>query len=201
MSTPGAGGTVANNLAALGVKTVNVMVVVGEDGYAHELKQALSARGIAPDLLIGTESFSTFTYTKLLNATTGQEDLARIDFVNARDLPLDAEQSLLHAFRTHASRFDVIIVADQAEKLPCVNAVHRFAIFQVCFDDIFDLGVSRLAHLPNRLPQVQYFLVGGALCLFYLLLLSISEHAAFVIAYTIASAATIAARPWRSKPP
>lgn len=45
---------------------------------------------------------------------------------------------------------------------------------------------------PVTLHPVQYFLVGGALCLFYLLLLSISEHVAFGITYAIASIATIA---------
>jgi inner membrane protein len=45
---------------------------------------------------------------------------------------------------------------------------------------------------PVTLHPVQYFLVGGALCLFYLLLLSISEHASFAAAYGIASSATIA---------
>ena len=45
---------------------------------------------------------------------------------------------------------------------------------------------------PVTLHPVQYFLVGGALCLFYLLLLTISEHAPFAIAYAIASVATIA---------
>ncbi len=45
---------------------------------------------------------------------------------------------------------------------------------------------------PVTLHPVQYFLVGGALCLFYLLLLSISEHATFGIAYAIGSVATIA---------
>jgi inner membrane protein len=45
---------------------------------------------------------------------------------------------------------------------------------------------------PVTLHPVQYFLVGGALCLFYLLLLSISEQAPFAVAYAIASIATIA---------
>jgi inner membrane protein len=45
---------------------------------------------------------------------------------------------------------------------------------------------------PVTLHPVQYFLVGGALCLFYLLLLSISEHARFAIAYAVASVATVA---------
>lgn len=44
---------------------------------------------------------------------------------------------------------------------------------------------------PVTLHPVQYFLVGGALCLFYLLLLSISEQTSFGFAYAIASVATI----------
>jgi inner membrane protein len=44
---------------------------------------------------------------------------------------------------------------------------------------------------PVTLHPVQYFLVGGALCLFYLLLLSISEQASFGLAYAIASVATV----------
>ncbi len=44
---------------------------------------------------------------------------------------------------------------------------------------------------PVTLHPVQYFLVGGALCLFYLLLLSISEQAPFAVAYAIGSAATV----------
>jgi inner membrane protein len=44
---------------------------------------------------------------------------------------------------------------------------------------------------PVTLHPVQYFLVGGALCLFYLLLLSISEHAPFVVAYAVASVAIV----------
>lgn len=45
---------------------------------------------------------------------------------------------------------------------------------------------------PFALHPVQYLLVGAALCLFYLLLLSISEHVPFGVSYAIASVATIA---------
>lgn len=44
---------------------------------------------------------------------------------------------------------------------------------------------------PFQLHPVQYLLVGAALCLFYLLLLSISEHAPFGFAYVAASTATV----------
>ena len=44
--TAGAGGTVANNLADLGCGRVAVCGVVGDDGFAYELRQALSRRKI-----------------------------------------------------------------------------------------------------------------------------------------------------------
>lgn len=44
---------------------------------------------------------------------------------------------------------------------------------------------------PLRLHPVQYLLVGAGLCLFYLLLLSISEHFAFGLAYLIAASPTV----------
>jgi inner membrane protein len=42
-----------------------------------------------------------------------------------------------------------------------------------------------------RVHPVQFLLLGGALCLFYLLLLSLSEHMPFIAAYAIASLAVI----------
>jgi inner membrane protein len=43
----------------------------------------------------------------------------------------------------------------------------------------------------TRIHPLQYLLVGFALCLFYLLLLSLSEHAAFQYAYLAATAGTV----------
>ena len=44
---------------------------------------------------------------------------------------------------------------------------------------------------PIRIHPLQYLMVGSALCLFYVLLLSLSEHLGFTIAYLIASFSTI----------
>jgi inner membrane protein len=44
---------------------------------------------------------------------------------------------------------------------------------------------------PLRIHPLQYLMVGFALCLFYVLLLSISEHLGFTVAYLIACASTI----------
>lgn len=46
--------------------------------------------------------------------------------------------------------------------------------------------------LKLRIHYIQYFLTAAALCLFYLLLLSISEHVGFAIAYAVASSAIVA---------
>ena len=43
-----------------------------------------------------------------------------------------------------------------------------------------------------RVHPIQYLLLGGALCLFYLLELSLSEHLGFPVAYTVASFSVVA---------
>ena len=57
----------------------------------------------------------TFTYTKLINQLTGVEDLPRVDFVNARDLPEAVQSAVVERFRSLAEQVDVVIVSDQAE--------------------------------------------------------------------------------------
>jgi rfaE bifunctional protein kinase chain/domain len=113
--TPGAAGTVAANLTALGVGRVSVLGVIGNDGYGLELERALAERSIAIELLIRSSSVCTFTYTKLLNEPTGIEDLPRLDFINAQELPRQMESQLVDSLRKVAHDFDVILVSDQAE--------------------------------------------------------------------------------------
>ncbi len=114
-STPGAGGTIAANLASLGVGHVSVLGAIGDDGFGLELERALGARCIATDLLIRSSEIATFTYSKLLNASTDVEDLPRLDFINARSLPALVESELIERLSKSASDFDVILVSDQAE--------------------------------------------------------------------------------------
>jgi rfaE bifunctional protein kinase chain/domain len=113
--TPGGGGTVANNLAALGAGQVSVIGVRGDDGFGYELEQALAARGITADRMVKVPDWQTFTYTKLLNSQTGDEDQPRVDFISTRPLPADAEQTLIENIMHAVPLFDVILIADQAE--------------------------------------------------------------------------------------
>ncbi len=114
-TSPGAGGTVANNLGALGVGKVAVLGVIGQDGFGMELKRALEARNILASLLVEAQDMQTFTYTKLINSKTGVEDLPRVDFITTRPLDAAVERRVLDQIQARASQFDVILVSDQAE--------------------------------------------------------------------------------------
>ncbi|MGA2267128.1 MAG: PfkB family carbohydrate kinase [Bryobacteraceae bacterium] len=113
--TPGGGGTIANNLAALKTGSVAVLGLAGDDGFGYELEHALAARGISIDLLVRAPSVPTFTYTKLINCQTGQEDLPRVDFVNSHPIREELERELVDRLESVAGAYDVILVADQAE--------------------------------------------------------------------------------------
>ncbi len=113
--TPGAAGTVANNLAALGMGRVSVLGVIGEDGHGFELRRALAQRGIVSDLLVASPEVQTFTYTKLINSRTSQEDQPRVDFVNPTRLPAAAVRKVLDRLQGVFDLFDILIVCDQAE--------------------------------------------------------------------------------------
>ncbi|MGH9719367.1 MAG: bifunctional heptose 7-phosphate kinase/heptose 1-phosphate adenyltransferase [Bryobacteraceae bacterium] len=113
--TAGAGGTVANNLAAMGVGRVAVAGVSGCDGHGHELRQALAARGISTDRLVASPEIQTFTYTKLIRSDTGVEDLPRVDYIHDRAIEPAVERQILDHVQSSVEDFDVIIVADQAE--------------------------------------------------------------------------------------
>ena len=112
---PGAGGTMANNLAAFGAGRVSVLGAIGQDGFGLELERSLANRHIDYGLLVASPDVQTFTYTKLVNAVNGKEDRPRLDFINTKPLPGEIEDQLIATFHSEYESFDVILVADQAE--------------------------------------------------------------------------------------
>ena len=113
--TAGAGGTVANNLAALGVGRLGVLSVAGDDGFGYELAAALKANGVILDMLIRAPGMQTFTYTKLINLHAGIEDRPRVDFISTTPLDLNIERQVLERLPGAVAQFDVILISDQAE--------------------------------------------------------------------------------------
>ena len=113
--TPGAAGTIANNLVSLGVGQVSVLGAAGNDGFGWELLDTLTVRKIATDLIVRSSSINTFTYTKVINSETGIEDRARVDFITPEDIPATVEDEIAAHLRNSFDLFDVVIVCDQAE--------------------------------------------------------------------------------------
>lgn len=144
--TPGAAGTVANNLRALGAGLVSVLGVIGDDGHGMELKRALAAGGIDGSLLVETPG-ATFTYTKLINQKTLIEDLGRVDFISLPPPP-EAEDELLRRLETSFGNYDAIMVADQMETSlgGAVTARVRDALIRAARE-----GAARLIWVDSRL--------------------------------------------------
>lgn len=113
--TPGAAGTVVNNLIALGVGHVSIAGVVGDDGHGFELRRALEQRGIATDSIVVAPGVQTFTYTKLINSRTGEEDLPRVDFINVTPMDPAVEKQINDIVLCRLDGFDAVIISDQAE--------------------------------------------------------------------------------------
>ncbi len=113
--TPGAAGTVANNLIALGAGSVAVLGAIGDDGFGYELRQALAARGITHEMAVIATAVPTFTYTKLINLDTDVEDLPRVDFIFTEPMPQSVDRQICERLRVNWDNFDVVLVSDQAE--------------------------------------------------------------------------------------
>jgi rfaE bifunctional protein kinase chain/domain len=136
VNTPGAAGTVAANLVALGAGRVSILSAFGDDGFGEELRRALGALDVAPELSVCSSAIQTFTYTKLINKDTGEEDQPRVDFINMDPLPASIEQRLVDNLERFGHMFDVIIVSDQAETAHggIVTAPMREAVSQLALD-------------------------------------------------------------------
>jgi len=112
--SPGAAGTVAANLRALGAKVI-AMGVIGDDGHGFELRRALSAQDInITDLLIAPARV-TPTYTKpMMREPDGTiHELNRLDTKNRTPLPYNIPPKLVARLWHWATMVDAIVVGDQ----------------------------------------------------------------------------------------
>jgi inner membrane protein len=80
---------------------------------------------------------------------------------------------------------DLYVQTDRATKYAALFIVMTFVI---AF--LWEITGSALVH------PIQYLFVGFAMCVFYLLLLSLAEHVGFDVAYVLATAATVLLLAW-----
>jgi len=119
---PGAGGTVANNLAALGVGTILPITVIGDDDHACALRNALADLPVSSEFVFECRDRFTPTYTKpMLCEKDGEtaRELNRLDVKNRSPLPEDVEEQILAALEGNRHHLDALVVADQVEERNC----------------------------------------------------------------------------------
>jgi bifunctional ADP-heptose synthase (sugar kinase/adenylyltransferase) len=121
-SSPGAAGTVINNLAALGVGRIRALSVIGDDGEGYELRQALDALTVVDARHVGSwPGRRTPTYTKPMLYRTGEppRELNRLDIKNRTPLPGAAEARVLRALTEVWPQVDALLVLDQVSEADC----------------------------------------------------------------------------------
>jgi bifunctional ADP-heptose synthase (sugar kinase/adenylyltransferase) len=112
---PGAGGTVLNNLRALGVGRLSAISVIGDDGEGYELLRELRAREVETAGVLVRPDRMTPTYTKPMLSQPGQNarELNRLDIKN-RTAPAPAiDAAVIAELRRQAGELDALIIADQ----------------------------------------------------------------------------------------
>jgi rfaE bifunctional protein kinase chain/domain len=137
--SPGAAGTVCNNLAALGVGELYAVGLTGEDGQGWELRQDLAARGVLLHYFRSVPEFFTPTYTKPMErqADGSEVEMNRIDIKNRRPLPEAAEAEMRDCLREIAVRVQGVIVSDQVQEEGCgvVTAAMRSGLSRMALDN------------------------------------------------------------------
>ena len=113
--SPGAAGTVTNNLKALGVGAVYTLGVIGEDGFGGTLLECLQTNGCLTDFMIQVPERVTPTYLKPIHR--GHEGVEtegpRFDIENQSVVDAAVETAVINALRDSIPLVDGIIVGDQ----------------------------------------------------------------------------------------
>lgn len=119
---PGAAGTVVNNLVALGVGSIPVFAVIGEDGEGFELRQAMkSLSAVSTEGVLCWPGRRTPTYTKPMLQEPGKtpRELNRLDIHNRIPLAEEAQRELMEALVRVWERLDGLAVLDQVSAADC----------------------------------------------------------------------------------
>ena len=122
--SPGAAGTVVNNLKALGVGTIDAVGMSGVDGEGFELRMELTKLGVEQEHFYAVEERFTPTYTKPMvlgePATLSPErELNRLDIKNRKPLPSWIEYQIEKALESLVERVDAIMIMDQVSQKNC----------------------------------------------------------------------------------
>ncbi|MDR2756661.1 MAG: PfkB family carbohydrate kinase [Planctomycetaceae bacterium] len=114
--SPGAAGTVVNNLSALGVGKIDAIGFIGKDGEGYELAALLDKIGVRQHHLVESEQRVTPCYTKPLR--NGIE-MNRFDIKNRTATPPEIETILIASIQEIIGHVNALIIMDQVSEENC----------------------------------------------------------------------------------
>ncbi len=163
--SPGAAGSVASNLAALGTGQLHAIGFTGDDGEGYDLRKGLRQLGCHTEHLHSVTSRRTPTYLKPRD--TGVESLSaehsRYDTKNHTPTPVEIEEMVIRSLDTLLADVDAVVVLDQVEQRDCgvVTDTVRKALSQRAgrTKDVFFWADSRrwIREFPNLIIKPNQF--------------------------------------------
>ena len=113
--SPGAAGTVTNNLKSLGIGEVYALGIIGQDSFGSTLLQSLESRGCSTKFMIQTKERVTPTYLKPIYCgyEGGRMEGSRFDIENQTETPSLLQNLLLTNLRQCLHTVDAVIIIDQ----------------------------------------------------------------------------------------
>jgi rfaE bifunctional protein kinase chain/domain len=114
-NSPGALGTVMNNLAALGVGTLAPLTVIGDDGQGYDLRKSLANLPIDDRCILTDSGRLTPTYTKPMRPVAGgpAQELNRLDLRTRGSLAAETTRAVIDVAGTLINLVDALIILDQ----------------------------------------------------------------------------------------
>lgn len=117
-NSPGALGTVINNLAALGVGRLVPLAVIGDDGQAYDLLKELKRLPVETAHVLRDAARTTPTYTKPMkqDASGAWRELNRLDLRNRTPLPRETEDQVIQHLEELWKTTDGLVALDQVNE-------------------------------------------------------------------------------------
>ena len=119
--SPGAAGTVANNVSALGVESLFAVGFTGDDGESYDLRRDLAEIGCDTDHLHIDPARKTPTYLKPRDQGVPGLDgeHSRYDTKNRTFTPAEIQRRIVASLDELMPRVDAVIITDQVEETGC----------------------------------------------------------------------------------
>lgn len=150
-NSPGALGTVLNNLSALGAGRLVPVTIIGDDGHGEDLLQSLSTLPVDLDHVIRSPARMTPTYAKPMtqNADGDWQELNRLDIFSRSPLDAESERLLQDHLQQVLGDADGLIVLDQMNdpELGVVNAATRQFLHQLAGSQSTVIIIDSRTHL------------------------------------------------------